>query len=432
MQRALFYDQSPSFWVPLRFFISAPVFVLIAAGLLFWYGPEALHSRWSPYTLALTHLLTLGVLAMAMTGALIQILAVAANISIDRPRLTATVVHLFLSTGTLLLTGAFWLAQPLLFKLAIITLAFAFSWLLAACAAGLWHAPKSGADATINGVRMALAALALAVTIGVVLASAFGWSLSMPLMLLTDLHVGWGLAGWTGLLIVAVAFQVIPMFQVTELYPAHVTRWLPRALFLLLIVWSTTLIAGLGGVWLNIIAAALILTAYGTFALVTLHLLWHRKRPYAEATTHFWRIAMISLLACGPLWIAQLFNPDIDLSLTLGVLFIIGFAYSAINGMLYKIVPFLVWYHLQHTPAAERRAVPKVKNVIPARAQKQFWAHLAALLLLVAATLWPPIFTRAAALALGLSSCWLWINLLIAAHLYRRVKRQTALPTMIV
>ena len=31
----------------------------------------------------------------------------------------------------------------------------------------------------------------------------------------------------------------------------------------------------------------------------------------------------------------------------LGVLMIVGFAMSVINGMLYKIVPFLVWFHLQ-------------------------------------------------------------------------------------
>src|SRR3546814_17485279 len=99
MQRALSFQQSPASGVPLRFLFTAPVFVLLAALLLLWSGPAALASRWTGQALALTHLLTLGVLANAMAGALMPILPVATGIRVLAPRATSIVVHAFLNLG---------------------------------------------------------------------------------------------------------------------------------------------------------------------------------------------------------------------------------------------------------------------------------------------------------------------------------------------
>ena len=60
--------RSPPFSVPLRFFLTAPLFGIAAAALIAWGGGEALVGRWSPQVLAITHLLTLGFMAMVMIG----------------------------------------------------------------------------------------------------------------------------------------------------------------------------------------------------------------------------------------------------------------------------------------------------------------------------------------------------------------------------
>jgi len=77
-QAGLSFEQAPPFALPLRFFLTAPLFLLAAAGLIVW-APEALASRWTPQALALTHALTLGFLAMVMLGALMQMLPVVAG-----------------------------------------------------------------------------------------------------------------------------------------------------------------------------------------------------------------------------------------------------------------------------------------------------------------------------------------------------------------
>src|SRR5690606_12730200 len=106
--------------------------------------------RWTGPALALTHLLTLGVLANAMTGAVMQILPVAAGIRVLHTRTTAVAVHSLLVLGTTLLATAFLTVKPWIFSAALITLAAAALWFLVALLGGIWkdraHIAKGARD----------------------------------------------------------------------------------------------------------------------------------------------------------------------------------------------------------------------------------------------------------------------------------------------
>ena len=277
MQRILSFEQGPPLSGPLRFFLTAPLFLALAALLLLWQAEAGLASRWAPATLALTHLLTLGMLAMAMVGALLQILPVVAGVEVARPRLTATVVHLCLAAGTLLLAAGFVSGQALLFQLALPLLLAGFGWLLAAVLLGMLRAQPAGAAATVTAIRLALVSLLLTAGLGAALASVFAWGVALPVMLLTDLHAAWGLLGWVGLLVIGVAYQVIPMFQVTPQYPRRVTAWLAWAAFALLAAWSALSAAGVGGRWPGVPLAG----AFGGVPGPGLFPLRPRERPQA-------------------------------------------------------------------------------------------------------------------------------------------------------
>ncbi|MBA5606637.1 permease [Duganella sp. FT3S] len=425
MQRALSFDQNPPLALPMRYFLSAPLFAALAAALLLWQGDAALASRWTPATLAITHLLTLGCLSMTMVGALLQMLPVVAGVGLPHARPVAVVVHVALCAGTLLLACAFWLEAPALFQLALAALLTALCLLLVACTIGLWQQHASGATATVAAIRLSLAALAITIVLGGLLAGALAFPelLSLPLPVLTDVHAMWGLFGWVGLLVVGVAFQVVPMFQVTEPYPQWLTRSFTTILFLLLL--ASSIGASLQQPqdrWFHAATQSAIVAGYGLFAAITLALLARRKRPKADPTTLFWRTAMASLLAALLLWLLPVAAGDAAHPLALGVLFIAGFALTTINGMLYKIVPFLTWYHLQE---AIGRGAPNVNKIIPERhARLQFALHLAALLLLLAACYWPQQLARPAGAAMCASCLFLWINLLQVMRMYRRLQRQ--------
>lgn len=425
MQRALSFEQAPPISIPLRFFLSAPLFAVAAGMLLMWSGADALTSRWSPITLSLTHLLTLGFLAMTMVGALLQMLPVVVGADVPALRMTAGVVHLFLLLGTIALCVAFWRTEAALFKTAIVLLPVAFIWLLSASLYAVMT--TRGKNDTLAAIRLALASLVVTVSLGVALASVFAWPLDVPFSLLVQLHVSWGLIGWVAMLIIGVAFQVVPMFQVTPVYPPFVSRWLAGILFALLAVASLVHVAAsnLPGGWQPLLSLC-IAACLATFGAVTLSLLWKRKRPVQDPTTLFWRIGLFSLLLCVAVWIAGEWVPALAAEsfypLLLGVLFVAGFAYSIVNGMLYKIVPFLVWYHLQSRMEKGQGKAPNVKKIVTDRAARnQCIAHMVALAIMVAAVFWPALLTRLAGAAFAASSLWLWMNLLGATLTYRRV-----------
>ncbi len=423
MQRKLSFEHTPPLSIPLRFFLTAPLFGVLAGLLLLWYGPQALTGRWSPLTLALTHLLTLGLLTMSMTGALIQLLQVVVGIEVPRVRLTAAIVHGALLLGTCALTSGFLFSAAILLQLALVFLPVALLWLLGACLIGMWRVKAD--NVTFAAMRLALVALCLTAGLGAVTTSALMGLVALPLVQLTNLHVAWGLLGWVGLLVIGVAYQVVPMFLVTQVYPLPVTRYLAKCLFGILIFWSAlNLLPSVMWHSLSSVLSVLVVAALAIFAAVTMGLLWQRKRRVPDSSILFWYLSMGSLLAGCAIWLVGTVRPELaempSFALVLGVLFIVGFGYSVINGMLYKIVPFLIWYHLQSRLTDIGMKAPNIRKIIPEHAAgRQFYAHLFVLFLMVPAAIFPDQLARLAGAMFVASSLWLWINLLRALMFYR-------------
>jgi len=215
-------DQAPPFSVPLRFFLTAPVFALAAALVALWQGPDLFESRWSPAALAVTHLLTLGVLGMVMLGAMMQVLPVLAGAPMPRPREVASAVHAGLTLGTVALAAAFLTVNAALMAIATALLGFAFAVFLGALAWSLWRVRV--VSPSVAALRLAGIALAVTVLLGLWLAAGRSGWLGMPAAALRDLHPAWGLLGWAGVLIAAVAAQVVPMFHMTPAYPKETLK----------------------------------------------------------------------------------------------------------------------------------------------------------------------------------------------------------------
>ncbi|MYM33435.1 permease [Duganella sp. FT94W] len=412
-QRALSFGNNPPLSLPLRYFLSAPLFAALAAAFLAWQGEAALLTRWSPLTLAITHLMVLGCLSMTMIGALLQMLPVVAGIEVPRTHAVGAVVHVCLCAGTLALAAGFWLGGPVLFRLAMALLLAGLMLFVGACTVAMWQYHLPGAGAVVAGIRLSLAALVLTMILGGMLASGFAWPgmLQMPLQRITDLHAMWGMLGWVGLLVIGIAFQVMPMFMLTEPYPKFLTGAYSTWMFILLGAASLSRGWTGHGTLLHLGFLALLAAGYALFGGATLYLLARRKRPHADPTTLFWRTAMVCLLAALGVWLWPAAAPSNAAPLAVGVLLIAGFALSAVSGMLYKIVPFLTWYHLQDARARSGRKPPNINQIIPERhAQWQYGVHLAGLLLLLAAC-YQPALARPGAVLMCAACLGLWFNL---------------------
>jgi len=423
MQPNLSFDQAPAISVPYRFFLVAPWFGMMAGILLAWSGGEALASRWTPEALALTHLIALGFMLQAMCGALLQFIPVAVGCNVWRPQLVANIVQPLLLIGTLLLVAGLLFSRPSLLSATVPLFLLATGGFVVVVALALWRTPAT--SMTLWALRMAIGGLAITVLLGSLLAEALARSLPLPILDLTDVHLAWGLGGWALMMLAGVSYYVVPMFQLTRPYPPWFTRWFGPLLFLLLLAWSSRLYFD-DQRWSTVIALPLLLIL-SAYAGITLWLQYTRRRKIHDATSLFFRVAMVSILAFAISSAAFFLLPEISAdprsAVWLGVLVFAGVFVSAISGMIYKIVPFLNWLHLQRL-GAPLSAMPNMNKMIPAEAMTgQLRLHVLAVVLLLAA-IWQPGLARLAGVALAASFAWMGWNLAGAVNRYQKFRDQ--------
>ena len=284
-------DKAPPIDTPLRFFLAAPVFGVLAGLLLIGY-PELLTNRWLPATLAFTHLLTLGVGTMVMLGALFQVLPVASNRAVAGDQAIAPWVHRGMVWGTLTLAAGFLTSRGWLFGLAALLLATGFGLFVSAFGTGLIRARPAG-DTTIT-LRLAALSLVATLVLGGMQLSLHLWpeaSLYEPHQ--TLLHAFVGGFGWVLLLVMAVSFQVIPMFHVAPAFP----RWVCRQLTLVIFAANAAVL--LAGQPVAAVALPLTLMAAILYASEALKVLITRKRKLVDYTVRFWQLGLSQLIAAS-------------------------------------------------------------------------------------------------------------------------------------
>jgi hypothetical protein len=273
--------------------------------------------------------------------------------------------------------------------------------------------------------------LLITLTLGVLLAFGLGGTLPLWRPGLTNLHLTWGLFGWIAILIAAVAWQVVPMFQITPPYPARL-RLKAARLLMLLLLGKSLLFWPLSGRFAGAIGLALDVTiAAGlvAFALATLRLQSRARRKVRDSHRDFWRLGMAHLLLATALWLAGTITGSESLQLFAATAFLLGFAVSVITGMLLKIIAFLLWLHLQSLRDAllqsgkEAFSVPKMKAVIPARhADRLLFMLMAAQLAIGFAIALPGYGSIPAALLWLLHFGYLGVMASHALYRYHRIR----------
>lgn len=172
-------------------------------------------------------------------------------------------------------------------------------------------------------------------------------------------------------------------------------------------------------VWLSGIAVA---ASYGA---MTLYLHTRRRRKVSDTSFLFFRLAMLSLTLLLLSALLSILWDDERVTVWLGVLVLFGVFFSVINGMLYKIMPFINWLQLQRLYGI--KALPPTMNQMLAESQMraQFYVHLVALTVLLAAV-WLPVLAHLAGALLVLDCGWLALNLWRIVQAYRRFKARVA------
>ena len=403
MQALLSFDQAPPIAAPVRFLVTAPLFLAGLGVLLVLRGPEVFVSRWTGAALAATHLVTVGFLLQVMLGALIQILPVVAGAHVARPLALAAVVHGGLSLGGVALATAFLIGEPLLYGLAAVLLGGSVAVFLGVAGRTLYAVPTT--SPTIGGLKLAFFALAVVAGLGVMLAGGLGF-------------------GWAGILLAALAYVVVPMFQLTPGYPLQPSKLFPRVLVAAMLSW-TVAVAGAMPVVSRLAEGVAAATGIA-FAVYTLNLQRKRRRARSDATFRLWQLGLVSMVVALAMAVATALFPNLSdrpgWTPLFAVLVGVGGYMSLVVGMMYKIVPFLAWLHLQNL--APGKSAPPINRFLPEhQAQRQAAVHGLAVLLLAVAAFFPEAGALPAGLAVLAAASWLELNLLTVLARYRQYRK---------
>ncbi|MBF0111023.1 MAG: hypothetical protein HQL76_17805 [Magnetococcales bacterium] len=371
----LHIDQAPPLNLPFRFFATAPLFLFMAAVSLVFHGSDLLITPLAPETIATVHLVVLGWICMVMFGAMYQMIPVLAGLPVPWPRL-APWVHGLLTMGVVtLFLGLATRIHPWMLLFASMGLGGAVLLFVVPILTALWRAPSR--HPAVVAMRMAAVSLLGVLTLGGIFLGEYAHGfLDLDRMALLTTHLIWGLFGWVGTLIIGVSFQVLPMFYMTGEIPRQKAGHILAGLGLFLIGQPVALYFVHPGQWYFWLPTLPFLFALVTYIVQMRLMLRGRKRKMIDLTFRFWLLGFASGLAALPLVPLWPFM-DADWSRFLfGGLFLFGFASSIILGMLYKIIPFLVWFH-RFSRLAGLVDIPMMDDLVPPKGLKwQFPVHL--------------------------------------------------------
>jgi hypothetical protein len=406
-QGGLSLEQAPPISVVLRFFVTASVFGVLLG--LYLMGDFK--------NIIVIHILALGVMASFMLGAMFQMLPVIAGVVIKMPTKKAIVANLLLVIGLILQLSAFETSSNLLYLLGAIILGLG---LLYTSTLMLKEVVKiKDHSSSSKGILFALLSFTIAILFGIYLLLTLGGYTDATIYSeIKEAHYSFALFGWVTLLVVSISFQVVEMFYITPKYPKFISRYLTTAIFSLLIIKIAILFIGIGSTLIDISLAILFITYAG----ITIHRLYRRKRPTSDATVWFWRLGM-------GLLIVSMVILSLDRSINLGEklnfvgqITFISFALSIVFAMVYKIVPFLVWFHLSNQGYME---APMMFDVIhPKKAKVHFWIHISMITAWFLSTLYEPI-SILSSLLLSISFGWLLYHLIYAVKKYDYTQKYT-------
>ncbi len=339
----------PPFSIVARFFATAclfGVFGILLSVYMFLTGKLSLP--------AIIHTYTLGFAGMTMVGALFQMIPVVAGALIERPLLKATLVHLLLLFGTLLMVFGFAGVGTLLFG-GVVTFA-GFGLFLTFTLPPLLKLKSY--TPTSRGMKFVLLNLGIGILMGILLLFGLGERLGLSQAYLLELHLSFMLIGWVTLLVISVAFQVVEMFFVTPPYPSLISRHLPPALTTLLFAKLLFPKALAPDIFIALLTSV--------FSLVTVRNLMNRRRKIRDPLVYLWYLAMVLLLVSSLLFPVRRQSWDLFI---LFLFFFGSFAQTVIMAMMYRIIPFLVWLHLTNKGVSK---APTMHEVI---GQRVIWLH---------------------------------------------------------
>ncbi len=406
-------DQAPPISAPLRFFITAPLFGILAGILMLLSDTSSLMSRYSIDSIIVTHTITIGFFSFVMFGALTQMLPVLAGAKIYKVKIVTQIAHILMSFGLILMIVGLVENSSLYLTLSFISLGSGFTLMIVFISLAITNIKNI--TATVRAMATSLFFAFSILIMGLfLLYSYITESHSEFHFVVANIHSVMAIFGFAGILIIGVSFQVLPMFYVAPHFKNFCKNYVVYLISLGLFLW---LILNIFAEEYALIGKFLVALFFLAFATTVWKKLNERKRPIVDVTIWYWRASSIFLSLGTFLWIFDEFF-KYEYIVMVAILIGGGFIFSIIIGMLYKIVPFLVWFHLN---AKGYMSIPTITQMIDKRLAKiQFLFFISALIGFIFSFYIPTIF-EPSVISFIISMVLLEYNILVPVRLYIKI-----------
>ncbi|NPV11170.1 MAG: hypothetical protein HPY57_05185 [Ignavibacteria bacterium] len=375
---------SPPFKIVVKYFIAAIIsFIIFNLMLVIDYKSISGH-HFQPKILSINHILTLGFITMIIFGAMFQLVPVVLEVKLFSTIL-AEIQFWIYTFGVILLTYKFYyFSSNLSFVLPALLLSLAMMIFTINIVISMTKVKKWN----ITGSYLASALFWLLITAlaGYLLSK----NLDKPFIKINHLqylklHAITAFVGWVSMVVMGVSFKLIPMFTLSHGYKLTLAKWS----FVLINI-------GLLGInWImhypdtgfyNLIFGVLIFSGIILYLIQIFIIFKKRIRKKLDIGLKFSAFAFIMMGFSLLLNFSFLFfNYESIKNLTLlyGFTVLVGYVSFLIVGQMYKIVPFLVWYH-KYSSKVGLQQVPMLKDMFNEKlAEIQFYLMIAGLVLLV-------------------------------------------------
>lgn len=354
---------SPPFSIVSKYFITAIVsFVLLNLFLLFNHSDIVGH-HFNPKILAITHIATLGWITMIIFGALFQLIPVVLEVKLFSEKLAEVQFWIYI-VGVAGLVYFFWYLNTgmymnisaILLNLAMFI--FSFNIIITFTRVKKWNITGLFLGAAIFYLIVtAIAGLLLAINLG----SPY---IKIDHLQYLNLHAHTAFIGWVSMVVMGVTFKLIPMFTLSHGYKLKFAYW-AFGLINIGLLGINTIFHYEGTHFLYYVFTPMISIGIILFLVQVYIIFKNRVRKKLDTGLKFSAYAylMLGLTTMLGTFIAFIdYQNIINLTLIYGYMIIFGYLSMLIAGQMYKIVPFLVWYH-KYSSKVGLEKVPMLKEM---------------------------------------------------------------------
>ena len=348
---------APPFKLVGSFFVSAMLILFIGIVLLFNFDINSLHTQ-NAFVLSWVHLFLLGFVMMSIFASMAQLLPVVLEVehfSID----LYYVVNPLLFIGTILIFFGFY-KYPVILSYGGVIVFISFFIFLFESFLTIKKVKKLNFLSTT--VLVANIFLLLGLIVAIILSFVYSGNLDLDIKALMLSHIYLVFVGYLGITIISMSYILIPMFWLSHSF---------NNIYLKLAFYSISV--GVVLVVLSQILKFKLFENLGYFVVLIgfilfiyqLYLIFKTKVRKQKDIYYKYIVFSVVNFVTALILVCLYFIVLNDYFLVVaGFIFLLGFLTPIITAHLYKIIPFLVWFH-RFAPLVGKQKVPMLADMVP-------------------------------------------------------------------